>query len=477
MTRICLPCKAFSSWFRSVPHLLTIALFCLPLFAQDGRPFTRFPSLSPDGETLAFNFQGDIWTVPVNGGVARRLTVHEAYESRPRWAPDGRHLTFNSDRSGNEDVWIMASDGSDPRRLTYRSSDDVVCDWTPEGRILFTSIRDFAPFHWMPEIYGVSVEGGTPARALDGLGRNPAMSPDGRFIALVRGATREWRKRYRGPADREIWLYDTKKKRYTQLTQFAGNDLHPRWAAKRELCFVSERNGTHNIFRVSLDNAGKAKGEPRQITRFEKDGVRWYDVAGTRYVMEADTRIFLQEGDTGKASPVDIQVAQDQRFSEIERKTFTANATEIAVSPNGKYAALVIRGELFLIQNDKEKTRTVQLTRHAHRDRDVAWADDQTLIFSSDREGQYDLYALVAADEDQTDLFRSLTHRTVRLTDDQRDERRPSISPDGKKVAFIRGVADLIVADYGDDFTLGKERALYEGWSPPGSLNWSPDSR
>jgi tricorn protease len=87
--------------------------------AQDSEgPFARFPSVSPDGATVAFSFQGDIWTVPIDGGRATRLTVHEAYESYPRWSPDGREIAFVSDRYGSDDVFVMDADGGSLERLT-----------------------------------------------------------------------------------------------------------------------------------------------------------------------------------------------------------------------------------------------------------------------------------------------------------------------------------------------------------------------
>jgi tricorn protease len=105
--------------------------------AQNDSPFARFPSVSPDGQTIAFSFQGDIWAMPVGGGRAARLTIHEAYESYPRWSPDGREIAFVSDRYGSDDVYIMSADGGNVRRLTYHSTRDVTGSWTPDGNLLF----------------------------------------------------------------------------------------------------------------------------------------------------------------------------------------------------------------------------------------------------------------------------------------------------------------------------------------------------
>lgn len=88
-----------------------------------------------------------------------------------------------------------------------------------------------------------------------------------------------------------------------------------------------------------------------------------------------------------------MTVPADYRFDPTEQKEMSAGLRSYAVSPNEEQVALVLRGELFLMQNEPEEPRTTRLTEHTYRDRDVAWTSDSTLIFTSDRNGsQYDLY-------------------------------------------------------------------------------------
>ncbi len=77
--------------------------------------------ISPKGDRIAFGYKGDIYTVPVAGGEARRLTTLPSYESNPVWSPDGSKIAFASDRNGNFDVFVMNSDGGPAKRLTFRS--------------------------------------------------------------------------------------------------------------------------------------------------------------------------------------------------------------------------------------------------------------------------------------------------------------------------------------------------------------------
>jgi len=444
---------------------------------QDDRPFARFPSVSPDGQSVTFSYQGDIWVVPVSGGQATRLTVHQAYESYPRWSPDGSQVAFVSDRYGSDDIYLMDAGGGDVRRLTYHSASDVLGGWTPDGRILFETRRTYAQVEREREIYHVSVEGGTPDRLLDALGYTPRMSPDGRFIVFTFRTNGEFRKNYRGPANKDVWLFDVRESRYIRLTHFEGNDIRPEWVGSRMLLFLSERDGTLNLYRMQLDENGEATGQPEQLTTFDDDGVRTFGVSadGTTMVLERQTDLYvLSEG--GAPIRLDVQVPADVRFDPVVRETFTNRATEYAVSPNGEYVAFVVRGELFLTENDEEKSRTVRLTRHPYRDIDVSWASDTTLVFASDREGQYDLYLLGSADPEEPDLFKSLKHRVVRLTDTAAEETGPTLAPDGVQLSYIRERGTLIVAELRDE-QLRNERVLIDGWASPGGVAWSPDSR
>ena len=76
----------------------------------------RYPAISPDGQTIAFSYQGDIYAVPAAGGNATPLTLGESYEYAPVWSHDGKSLAFASDRYGNFDVFVMPSSGGEATR-------------------------------------------------------------------------------------------------------------------------------------------------------------------------------------------------------------------------------------------------------------------------------------------------------------------------------------------------------------------------
>ena len=90
--------------------------------------------LSPDGETIVFELLGDLYTLPVSGGTATRITSGQGYDMQPRFSPGGGELVFVSDRDGSENLWITNADGTDPRQLTDGERESYVSpEWTPDG--------------------------------------------------------------------------------------------------------------------------------------------------------------------------------------------------------------------------------------------------------------------------------------------------------------------------------------------------------
>jgi hypothetical protein len=90
--------------------------------------------VSPDGRTLVFDLLGDLYTLPIEGGTATRITSGQAYDMQPRFSPDGRRLVFVSDRNGSENLWIADADGGNARALTSDERENYMSPiWTPDG--------------------------------------------------------------------------------------------------------------------------------------------------------------------------------------------------------------------------------------------------------------------------------------------------------------------------------------------------------
>src|SRR6478672_8071820 len=128
---------------NTVLSLLLTLVSATAMIAQ-GTRMLRHPTVSHD--LVAFEYASDIWTVPRNGGEARRLTSTPGVEYDPYFSPDGSKIAFSSTVAGNTDVYVMPTVGGDPKRLTYHPGVDRARGWSPDGRrILFSSARISEP--------------------------------------------------------------------------------------------------------------------------------------------------------------------------------------------------------------------------------------------------------------------------------------------------------------------------------------------
>lgn len=466
---------------KGVMMLAVLSLFSIwgaGLCSTESSTFARYPAISPDGKAIAFSFQGDIWIAGIKGDNPRRLTIHQAYEKAPVWSPDGSRIAFSGNRLGTDDVFTIPSRGGASKRLTWHSANDLAADWDKSLGIIFTTSRTFRQIERVPEIYCIGEKGGTPRRLLDELGSEPAVSPNGKFVAFVRGECREEREQYRGPANRNIWIYAVGENKYIPVTVSEAQDIRPRWKDDNTLFFLSAENGTYNICSVPVQDDG-TPGHITSITAFTEDGIRYFDVngPGNCVVFERKTGLFHAQADGKNVRKISLTIGADYRFDPVEHKVFTNDITGYSVSPGGDYSSVTVHGEVFVTENHKSKKRTVNISSSPWRDRDAQWMDDTTVVFLSDRNGQYDIYCAYSADTNEPDLFRTLERARKRLTKTSDDESSLSVSPDGSKLAYVRGGGTLVVADISPEHTLANETVLLDGWAQPQSITWSPDSK
>lgn len=100
--------------------------------------------VSRDGRTLVFELLGDLYTLPVDGGTARPLITGRAFQSQPRYSPDGRHLAYISDATGSDNIWIAAADGTGARALTRVPRSGMLSPaWSADGRFILVTVADY----------------------------------------------------------------------------------------------------------------------------------------------------------------------------------------------------------------------------------------------------------------------------------------------------------------------------------------------
>src|SRR2546428_1329002 len=153
--------------------------------------------VSPDGRTIVFELLGDLYTLPIGGGAAKRLTSGLAFDSQPRYSPDGKWIAFLSDREGSENVWIIKADGTDPKQLSKDTSSEFASPaWIPDGQYVIVSRSGWALRTyelWMYHVQGgsgVQITKAKPEPKTPGPQRHNAMgvsvSADGRYLYYAR---------------------------------------------------------------------------------------------------------------------------------------------------------------------------------------------------------------------------------------------------------------------------------------------------
>ena len=455
-----------------------LLVFVAVIAAQDSESarFLRYPTFSPDGKQIAFSYMGDIWVAPAEGGNAIRLTVHPAHDIRPRFSPNGKWIAFNSNREGNYDIFLMPAKGGKPKRLTYHSADDILGDWSPDGRwIVFSSNRD----HRFAQIYLLEVETGYVRRLTSDEAslHSPTFSPDGRYIVFCRGGTSWWRKGYKGSANSEIWRLpitidgdQITTSKHERLTHYEGNDWFPMVSPDGTLYFVSDRTGVFNIwqmpFTVTRDKGQGTRGAKMEQVTNHADRVLYPNLSrdGKFIVYEHDFSLWIVPTKGGEPKRLTIFAPSDEPQNRLQRLTLTSQATEFALSPDGKQIAFVVRGEIFMV-NAEKGGEAKRITNHPYRDFDIDWSpDNRKLTFISERDGNREVYIVDVK-----------TRELKRLTNTpDAAESNPKWSPTGNYVAFIRGPFGRQLCWV--DVNTGEEKVVVEG---PfiGEFAWSPDGR
>ncbi|MFH2056060.1 MAG: S41 family peptidase [bacterium] len=448
--------------------ILSLSLLLCVTAVAEPISYARYPALSPDNQTIAFTYRGDIWSVPASGGQATRLTIHEAEDIRPQYSPDGKWLMFSSRRHNNYDVFIMPAAGGPARQLTFNTEYDVGTGWFPNSdSVLFTSYRD-----GRGDIFKVAITGGAPIKLTDYNEEREydgKLSPDGRWLIYNDGSGpyRWWRRDLRTAGNSDIWLLDRQAAEFTsqRITDWPNHDLWPILDFESgTIYFVSCRGEWAQVLKVSHG------GEPAPLTDFSGDGVQWLNSnpQGNVLVFEQNFQIWLLDPATGELRSVPIEISSDEAFNRVEVKNLEGEVEWFSLSPDEKKIAAVAHGEIYILPAEEPEIGR-QVTFTGARELYPVWGhDSQTLYYSSDRNGNYDIFSLdvVSGEERQ-------------LTAIELNEAKPLVSPDGKYLVYYRGLEQVIRRDLasgaetvwmkGNFFDLGVETAY--------QYDWSPDSR
>ena len=445
--------------------------------AQDNPLWMRHPAISPNGKTIAFSYQGDIFTVPSSGGTAKQITSNAAFDSYPVWSPDGNHIAFASNREGSIDVWVMDANGGIPKRVTTNSGSEYPLRWKDNSTIMFkASIMPtaksiiFAGSY--PQVYTVGMDGGRPKLFSDITMDALDINASGDVLYIDRkGYEDEWRKHHRSPITRDVWLKSGDS--FRKLTTFDGEDRDPVWASDgKSFYYLSEQSGTLNVYHRTLD------GKETQITNHEKNPVRFLSAAtdGTLcYGYDGEIYTVRKGGQSQKTA---IRIAADTEGKELIRQIRNSGAYNIKLSPNGKEIGFVMHGDVYVTSIEYRTTK--QITNTPEQERYIDFSPDgRTIIYDSERNGVWQIYATTMKNKDEKQFAYATELVEERLTQSDQTSFQPKFSPDGKQIAFWENRGTLRVMDAkGKNVKTAMDGKFVYSYSDGDiDFTWSPDSK
>jgi len=431
----------------------------------------RFPAVH--GDQVVFTYAGDLYTVPIAGGVARRLTSDVGFEMFARFSPDGKWLAFTGQYDGNTEVYLMPAIGGVPKRLTWTATlgrDDVsdrmgpnnlVIGWKDNGHILFRSRRtEWNDF--LGKLYLASVDGGPIEELPLPRGGFGSYSADGSQLVYNR-VFREFRtwKRYRGGMADDVWLYDFKSKATTNLTNNPALDVIPMWKGNK-VYFASDRDQPYRMNLYSYDLGSK---QTRKLTDFAEYDIKFPSLGDNAIVFENGGFIYRFDLASEKVAKVPVTIAEDFDSGRAAVVDVSRSIQTYEIAPDGNRALFGARGDVFTVPAKNGPTRNITRTPGVH-ERNPKWSPDgKWIAYISDATGEDELW--IAPQDGQG--------AATQVTKNGDNYKYQALwSPDSKKLLWSDRKQRLLFVD------IDTKAVTTIVESPAGEItdfSWSPDSK
>jgi tricorn protease len=439
-------------------------LLISPLVAQTPAPvssvgYFRFPAISE--ETLVFTAEGDLWRVPIRGGVAQRLTTHASEESHAAISSDGRTIAFSASYEGPTEVYTMPIDGGLPARRTFEGANAIVVGWTADDKILYRTRKYSTLPDWQLASVDPRTNNVTPiplSQASDG-----SVDPASGTLYFTRFAFQGSNtKRYQGGTAQNIWKFPAGGHAAVPLTaDWPGTSRSPLvW--QNRVYFASDRDGTVNLWSMDFDGR-----DLKQLTHHVDFDVLGPSLSGGKIAYQLGADIHVYDVASGRDTLVPITLVSD---FEQAREKWVKNPSEwisaVHLSPTGDRVAITARGQVFVVP--AQQGRLVDGTPgKSARWRDARFlADGKTILALSDRSGELEFWTLSANGARASE--KQVTHdaKVLRWSG--------SPSPDGKWLAHTDKDQQLWISE----ISSGKTKLIGANKIGDfGDIRWSPDAR
>jgi len=350
----------------------------------ESRPgYYRFPALG--GGTIVFTAEGDLWSVPAEGGTARRLTTSPGQETNAALSPDGKTIAFVAEYEGAPEVYTMPVEGGLPTRQTWDGGGATVTGWTPDGRVLYRT-RGFST---LPDaqLVALDLKGGREVLEL-AQAAEASFGADGKTVFFTRLAFQgSQTKRYKGGTAQNLWRWTPGSEAVPLTADYPGTSKNPMFWKGRVL-FLSDRDGVMNVW--SMTSEGK---DLKQHTRHKDFDVQSASLSEGRIVYQCGADLWLLDLKSGKDAPVPVVLASD--FDQL-REHWVKNPSQYLssghIAPDGSAIVFTARGDVFVAP--ARPGRLVRVARKPGvRFRDARFAPDgKSILVISTESGETEFW-------------------------------------------------------------------------------------
>ncbi|MCC7154796.1 MAG: PD40 domain-containing protein [Bryobacterales bacterium] len=484
--------------------LALVGASLIPAGAQD----LLFQKPAVNKTEIVFAYAGDLWRVPRPGGQAVRLTNGAGIETNAVFSPDGATVAFSGEYDGNTDIYLVPVNGGVPKRLTWHPAEDIPLAFSADGKqILFRSFRTNATR--VTKLFTMNADGGPPAELPFPMGHAAAYSPDGKRLAYtpLSPAFLAW-KRYAGGRTSPIWIADLADSRIEKVPRDNSNDYYPMWSGDK-VYFLSDRFGPMTL--CVFDTNTKKVSEAIRNTGLDYKSA---SMGPGAVALEHFGAIELFDLKSGKVTPVSITLQGDMPEVRPYYSKAGSMIESASISQTGVRAVFGARGEILTVPAEKGDIRNLTNTPGV-AERYPAWSPDgQSIAYFSDAAGEYQLhiapqtgignvkkydigwkaffYEPVWSPDGKKILFRDSnltvcfidleTSKVTRIDSDyydspDRDDVSPSWAPDSKWIVYAKMLPNHLRAIHVYSLTAGKATQISDGLSDQRFAAFDKDGR